>query len=454
MKRAIGYVRVSKDRDNEKLSPHAQEDTITTYCQFKGWELVDIVTDIDFTGKNFNRPGWHSVMERVDDYDVIVVTELTRFGRSLTECLSIAEYLNGIEKDIVSTREDFDTTTSAGKLMQRMLLVLAEFERDRLSERLREAHGKIARNGTKRGGPLPLGYVYDSDSNVVIDEREAALVRHIYDLRVDGHGTARIASILNDEGYTTKKGKTFSHGTIHAIIRTYPYVCKRQHNGEVYDLDIPRIIDDETWAKVRAMDGKPAPTGRGRHLLSGIIRCSGCGDTMSYDGKNGDLYRCHDANKTCVHSCAILAKIVEPYVTEQFFEHIDSGRYMATLKKAAKKVKVRGKQVDVLKRKLDTLKVRQARLFDDRYGEGSTMTADEFNRYNEGLQDEMAVLLEDIAGLEEAAPVDRLKGLGDIRQDWKLLDTVTRRDILARVIEQVTVNPGRGSGRLEISWRD
>jgi len=449
--KAIGYVRVSKDPKGEKISPHAQEDTIRSCCQFKGWELVDVVTDIDFTGKNFDRPGWQSILERLDDYDVIIVTELTRFGRSAGKAAQMVEFLHGVGKDIVSTREDIDTTTSTGALIWNVMISLAQFESDRLSERMQEVHGKIARNGTKKGGPLPLGYDYDEDSNVVTDEDEAALVRYIYQLRVEGHGTRGIALKLNDEGYTTKKGKRFEHGTVYSILRVYPYICKRKHNGEVYDLDFPRIIDDETWAKVRAMDGKPAPTGRGRHLLSGLIRCSGCGDTLSRDGK---IYRCHDSRGVCAKSCAITAVPAEEAVVEQFFSRVESYDYRTAVRKAAGKVKARGKKVDTLKRRLDALKVRQARLFDDRYAEGATMTALQFNEYNGALLDEMKALLEQIAALEDTGQPDRLKELGDIREDWKSYSQEQRRRSLSLWIEQVTVNPGRGTGRLEISWRE
>ena len=164
--RAIGYVRVSTaEQAAEGVSLAAQRARIAAWARANDAELVDVFTDAGLSGgRADNRPGLQAALDRAcSGQAALVVYSLSRLARSTRDAITISERLDTAGADLVSLSEKIDTTTAAGKMVFRMLAVLAEFERDQISERTTAAmqHKKARREYT--GGEAPYGWRVAAD---------------------------------------------------------------------------------------------------------------------------------------------------------------------------------------------------------------------------------------------------------------------------------------------------
>ncbi|MEO5345829.1 MAG: recombinase family protein [Magnetococcus sp. YQC-9] len=134
---AIGYTRVSTtDQAMEGVSLEAQEAKIRSWCDLNGYTLVGIYVDAGISGKRTdNRPELQRALTACSKHGALVVYSLSRLARSTRDTLDIADRLQRKGIDLVSLSEKIDTTSASGKMVFRLLAVLAEFERDQISER-------------------------------------------------------------------------------------------------------------------------------------------------------------------------------------------------------------------------------------------------------------------------------------------------------------------------------
>lgn len=132
MNKAIGYIRVSTEQQAEEgVSLAAQKAKIAAWCEINDYELANVFVDAGISGKSMDkRQGLRDALAAVKKGGVLVVYSLSRLARSTKDTLAISEQLGKAGADLVSLSEKIDTTGAAGKMMFRMLAVLAEFERD------------------------------------------------------------------------------------------------------------------------------------------------------------------------------------------------------------------------------------------------------------------------------------------------------------------------------------
>jgi DNA invertase Pin-like site-specific DNA recombinase len=213
---AIGYVRVSTtDQAVEGVSLTAQRERITAYCLANGLELVAVYEDAGISGKSaHNRPALVAALDDVcRRHGVLVTYSLSRLARSTKDTIAISERLERANADLVSLSEKIDTTSAAGKMLFRMLAVLAEFERDVISERTKTAMASKKSRG-ERCGQLQFGYRLSSDGMTLErDENEQRIIELIRELRDRGQTYKQIAIELTERKITTKNGKAKWHAT-------------------------------------------------------------------------------------------------------------------------------------------------------------------------------------------------------------------------------------------------
>jgi len=223
IKQAVGYVRVSTEGQAvHGVSMEAQEAKIRAWAIANDHELVSVHVDEGISGgKVSNRP---ALQEAINDacrhHAALIVYSLSRLARSTKDALEISERLRKSKADLVSLSERIDTTSAAGKMVFRMLAVLAEFERDLVSERttmalrhLKSQHRRISHN-------IPFGWELTGDGrHLVENEREQGVIALIHTLREQGLSLRAIATELNRRGIRTKKGKAFSHITVYRILK-------------------------------------------------------------------------------------------------------------------------------------------------------------------------------------------------------------------------------------------
>jgi len=220
---AIGYVRVSTERQAEEgVSLEAQKERISAWCLANDYSLADVFIDAGMSGKRAdNRPALQKAIEAVTHSGgVLVVYSLSRLARSTKDTLHISERLERSNADLVSLSERIDTTSAAGKMVFRMLAVLAEFERDLVSERTTEAMAHKRRLGQRISGRLRFGWDLEADGITLVENpEEQRVLELIGELKAEGESLRAIAAELTKRGIPTKEGRTeWKHSTVAGII--------------------------------------------------------------------------------------------------------------------------------------------------------------------------------------------------------------------------------------------
>ena len=273
------------------------------------------------------RPALQRLLRDVESgvIDVIVVYKVDRLSRSLTDFARIVEVFEKNKASFVSITQQFNTTTSMGRLTLNILLSFAQFEREVIGERIRDKFAASRRKGMWMGGTPPLGYDV-RDRKLVVNEKEAELVRLIFKRFLRVGSATKLAQELRRAGHTTKSwttqdgkhraGKPIDKGAIYKILEQ-PRLPRR--GGAQGDAAIPAstqaIIDRATWDKVHAIlaentvaraNGTRAQTPA---LLRGLIFApGGRAMTPSHSRKNGRLYRYYvstDAIRQGYSECAV-----------------------------------------------------------------------------------------------------------------------------------------------------
>lgn len=236
--RAVVYGRISTDLQKE-TSVAEQIRRCKQYVEMKGWTLVDEFTDVG-TGMNMQREGFMSMMDRVDEWDVVVAYKLDRFHRSSTNAQTWAANLNNVGKNFVAMDIEVDTTSAMGMAVFRIITALNEMEVQVTRERTRMGLLGVKNDGRWVGKP-PYGYdsVYkitenEADKGILrLNPAEAEVVRMVFQLKDQDESLTGIAESLTTAGILTKSQKRrWSTATIGDMIKRRTF-----YEGHYYDAD-------------------------------------------------------------------------------------------------------------------------------------------------------------------------------------------------------------------------
>lgn len=222
MKTAVAYIRVSTEQQaTEGVSLEAQQEKINAWCLLNDYQLVSVHVDAGLSGKRAdNRPELQLALDQVTRFGgVLVVYSLSRLARSTKDTIAISERLEKAGADLVSLSEKIDTTTAAGRMVFRMLAVLAEFERDQLSERVTMAMDHKRRKSERISGRIPYGFTLAADGVALVAEpTEQNTLATIRQLRDAGASIRSIVAHLNNNQVPTKGGKPWCVSTVHTLL--------------------------------------------------------------------------------------------------------------------------------------------------------------------------------------------------------------------------------------------
>ncbi len=288
------YTRKSTEEglDQAFNSLDAQREACSAYIrsqQHEGWqELPDRYDDGGFSGGSMERPALASLLDdiRAGRIDTVVVYKVDRLTRSLADFAKIVELFEGQGVSFVSVTQQFNTTTSMGRLTLNVLLSFAQFEREVTAERIRDKIAASRRKGMWMGGSVPVGYRAE-DRQLVVDEDQAGLVRRIFALYLELGSVRPVQQVLEAEGIRTPHrtskagrnhgGRPFSRGNLYSILGNPVYIGRVRHRDEVFDGRHEAIIDRDTWTRVQKQLANHArrkrQTGGGstQHLFAGLL---------------------------------------------------------------------------------------------------------------------------------------------------------------------------------------
>jgi DNA invertase Pin-like site-specific DNA recombinase len=308
------YTRVSTDAglDQDFNSLDAQYDAAQAYIRSQahaGWALVRTrYDDGGFSGGSTNRPALQQLLDdiRAHRINVIVVYKVDRLTRSLADFAKLVELFDAHGASFVSVTQQFNTTTSMGRLTLNVLLSFAQFEREVTSERIRDKIGASKRKGLWVGGVVPLGY-QAKDRKIAVVEKDAKTVRHIFRRYLDLGSLNLLLTDLRRTGVKTKlrplsNGKTiggipFTRGGLGSFLRNRFYIGEVRYKGEIFPGEQPAILDRALFEAVQAkLDQQRTNHAKTRQqsqslLMGRIFDERGNRMTPSYAVKNGVRYR-------------------------------------------------------------------------------------------------------------------------------------------------------------------
>jgi site-specific DNA recombinase len=312
--RCAVYTRKSSEEglEQEFNSLHAQREAGLAYIasqKSEGWiALPDRYDDGGISGGTLERPALQRLLRDIEAgmVDVVVVYKIDRLSRSLTDFAKLVDVFQRHNVTFVSVTQQFNTTTSMGRLTLNILLSFAQFERELAGERIRDKFLQSRKRGLWMGGWPPLGYEVQ-DRRLVVAEREAALVRRIFDRFAKTGSALTIARELNAAGEVTKRracadgargGKPWTKGAVYKVLANRVYLGEAVHKGVAYPGEHAAMVDQRAWDKAHAVMAEPAHR-RGAStraqvpaLLKGLIHGpNGRAMSPSHTRRRGRIYR-------------------------------------------------------------------------------------------------------------------------------------------------------------------
>lgn len=342
------YTRKSTEEglEQEFNSLDAQRDSGEAYIasqKHEGWQCLPAhYNDGGFTGGNMDRPALRRLMADIEagKIDCVVVYKVDRLSRSLLDFAKLMEVFDTTGTSFCSVTQQFNTATSMGRLVLNVLLSFAQFEREMISERVRDKIAASRRKGKWSGGMPILGYTV-KDTKLVVDKVESQRVRQIYELYLEYQSLLATVTELNRRGWTTKRwttkkgtqrgGKLFTKNSLYSLLTNVTYVGKIKYKDEVHNGEHEAIVADELFQRAQTLLQRNGHTGgravRNKHgaLLRGLLRCGPCGCAMShtYTSKGNRRYRyyvCGTAQQRGWSECpspSVPAGEIERFVVEQ-----------------------------------------------------------------------------------------------------------------------------------------
>lgn len=336
------YTRKSTSAGLEKdfNSLDAQREACEAYIKTRvheGWELLlEPFDDGGYTGANTERPGFQKLMSWVGrkQVDVVVVYKVDRLSRSLVDFAQVLDQFNKHDVGFVSVTQHFSTTDPVGRLTMNMLMSFAEFEREMITERIRDKVRAARRKGQWTAGHAPLGYRSEK-SRLLIHEEEAPWVRQVFDWYVEGVSALKISQRLNAAGLPLKTARTarlnpWTKDLVLRILRNRLYVGELSCQGEFVVAEHTGLIDQITFDQVQHMLEPKVRRTRQEcrnpiYLVRGALKCGICGYQMTSastfrSGRLHRYYRCSTRDKQGKAVCPTVqmpADAIEGFVVER-----------------------------------------------------------------------------------------------------------------------------------------
>ncbi len=351
------YVRVSTEEqaENPEGSIKNQVERLREFVKLKNFaapfgEIEEVFIDAGISAKDMRRPALQRLLRKIEikEIDLILVTELSRFTRSIKDFSSLWEFLDEHKCKFMSIKDNFDTSTAAGELVMFMMASIAQFERKQTAERISHSFLARAKRGLHNGGSVPLGYEIDTqkNGNYKVVPEHAEIVRLVFKTFLVEETLAKTAKAMNEmeiELPPTITGRSrsgiFRLDMVHHILRNKAYVGLRAFKSKDGEESVVKaawaaIVDKGTFEKAQKLLSKNRYRKRSHlglrypYTLSGVCFCKDCGDRMS--GKSahgrGGKVGYYEHNKKSKHQAALAprqkqcdpfrvqAKLLEPEV--------------------------------------------------------------------------------------------------------------------------------------------
>ncbi|WP_243289586.1 recombinase family protein [Clostridium perfringens] len=507
------YCRVSTDEQAEfGYSIDEQKRLLEEWCKANDYIIYKCYSDRGISGKNIkDRPALKELLSDAKEgkFDMVISWKINRVSRKLEDVLKIVNLLEKNNITFKSYSEPFETDTPAGRMQFQMMALIGEFERGTIAQNVKMGMIAKAKNGNWCGGRV-LGYDLVPNNSpeeekkgknkLEINEKEAEIVRFIFNEYSKGKGYKAITNKMNKLGYKTKKGNNFSVGSIRDILTNPVYIGeirynvrqnwseKRRRNINPNPIRVKgkheAIIDRELWDKVQLIleskKGKPSRIYDGEYPLTGILRCPKCGagmvisrttNTLADGTKKRIAYYCcgnwKNKGTSVCNSNTIRVDKANEYVFKKIEELVSNEAMIKAVvkninKERKDKVKPAKRLLGDIDKELEKLDKRKRKIF-EAY-EDDILTKEEFQTRKDELNEKIRILEEEKKPLlntisedvSEEIPYEFIKDI--LKNFSKVLNSSVSREqqkkLLHMIISEITMNESREIDSIKLNIND
>ena len=507
------YCRVSTDEQAEfGYSIDEQKRLLEEWCKANDYIIYKCYSDRGISGKNIkDRPALKELLSDAKEgkFDMVISWKINRVSRKLEDVLKIVSLLEKNNITFKSYSEPFETDTPAGRMQFQMMALIGEFERGTIAQNVKMGMIAKAKSGNWCGGRV-LGYDLVPNNSpeeekkgknkLEINEKEAEIVRFIFNEYSKGKGYKAITNQINKLGYKTKKGNNFSVGSIRDILTNPVYIGeirynvrqnwseKRRRNINPNPIRVKgkheAIIDRELWDKVQLIleskKGKPSRIYDGEYPLTGILRCPKCGagmvisrttNTLADGSKKRIAYYCcgnwKNKGTSVCNSNTIRVDKANEYVFKKIEELVSNEAVIKAVvkninKERKDKVKPAKRLLGDIDKELEKLDKRKRKIFEAYEDDILTkaefqIRKDELNEKIRILEEEKKPLLNTISeDVSEEIPYEFIKDI--LKNFSKVLNSNVSREqqkkLLHMIISEITMNESREIDSIKLNIND
>jgi site-specific DNA recombinase len=478
----LAYIRVSTDEQVEGNSLEEQEERLRAYCITYGLEEPVFYVDDGRSAKDMRRPGLTSLLEEAKKGKgrIVIITKIDRICRKLLDLLNLIEYLEKYECEFASASEKFDTTTPAGRITLQVLGAVAEFERARVAERVKENMLSLAKKGEKVITRPCYGYDV-IDGTMLINFEEALIVRQMAEWAVNGEGGRGIAKRLNEMGLKTKDGNQWHEKIVRELLKRETlignFVYNKTYRKGTRIITRPEsewirieehhdaILETETFEIIQQQFEGRKTIGRhirnDTYLLSGLVRCGHCGASMNGKTQKSRSKRSDQQDPFHKYAC-------DGYLKKGncFYHHVDRDElerlvikritelaYAApgSIQIVLAKPKVPSLEKESIVAKIERLDRRMQKQI-EAYTDG-LITADALKRATEQVEEDRRRLSDTLKQLGEGDQSSEQKKVQEtakkILGDVLSIDRIKAKNAIRQVVQSIRI---QNSEIVELAW--
>jgi site-specific DNA recombinase len=461
------------------------------YSEGTWGKVVEIYEEPGLSGKNTKRPAFQKMLRDVKAgrIDTVMVTELSRISRSVTDFLGFVEDLSNLGADFICLQYDFDTTSPAGKVFMTIIMALAQFERELTVERIKNNIYARSLRGLLNGGRPFLGYDKDLSrpGSLMVNEPESEIVTEVFNLYLKNGSVSSVAKELNSKGFTNKKwvtkeghvqgGTKFTHSSVHNTLTHLAYIGRKEINKANKDKDQNDLkpeerysIVDASWEPIvdksifdnvkKKLDANKVISHKATHdyILSGLLFCDECGSPLfgqASTGRNAKHhYYSHSKNKGCKLNRIPVDKI-EDKIRKTLFSLIRTDQRKQEFVKILNDLTGKGQKTytllaqnkekelkEIKKRKINLMKVLS---FTDDEDSVKSILAEVKELEAQNKQIEVDLEKANIKSQDEARCLDTktiLAGINSLKGDnFRKKTLSSKKAIIRSIIKSIHINP-------------
>ena len=322
-KRCAIYTRKSVEEglDQEFNSLDAQREAGEAYIasqKANGWVCLPTrYDDGGYSGGNMKRPALQQLLADCEAglVDIIVVYKIDRLSRSICDFADLSKKFDEWGTQFVAVTQEINTATSAGRMMLNILITFAQYEREVITERVRDKMAASRKKGKWVGGSVPMGYRVEN-KKLVVEPEEARVIQRIFQRFIEIQSPTLIAQELNKDGIRTKQGRIWDRQHIYRILSNHTYIGQVKYKECICEGEQEAIVELDVWNRTREIlalnEPVPRQTKRMETIapLKGILRCGHCDCAMmpTYARKNGKryfYYLCSRDSKRATSTCPV-----------------------------------------------------------------------------------------------------------------------------------------------------